>query len=459
LLERTRLLRRQLYEITDDKKLPLDQLYDQYKYIQSEFNYLYQAGDSSSVQQFRSKLQSEYNETETRMMKDINNGLGSSSFVYPLENDLEILTNKLKIIQDDIRKVSTFIATSATQKIIRDLRTKEHEIIKLNQGIRSKARMAALQKEKDEILKKRKLTVWENISLFIREQNIRHQGLLIVGAILLLCGLFYFPTTLSRSTLQSGTIGITTQDVSGLQTMAFRTAVAEINQTKTAKPIIELPKITSTFASTSTPMPILGVIIQDMANMRSSPNLTAPVVKVLRLNSKVTAFANSQDGNWNLVFTENNERGWMHKQLIQFTKSTEMLPVSSEIFPTPVPFVPPTATFIPSISLEMIYDNFKNETTLQFQQYTQSIIGKPVREIVNIGDVDKQGRVSLQGPWSPALINVSDFCITVTGMPTGESLKLSPGQKYALEATVSEIVGNYNYYINCENTLVLNFVR
>lgn len=467
LTERTRLLKAKLHEIKDDKKSLLDHLYEQYTYVEAELEYLSCAGDSPDIRQFKKNLSTEYNDFEDRMMKIINASLKSSSLVYPLENDAQILSDKLMIIQDDIDMVSALQTTSATQKILMQLQEKEKELNNLISKIQSetrradlqrqkKAKLADLQRKKDEILERRKLTFWESVSLSFRVQTIRTPDLPILGALFLF---FCFSLIAIADSNLSSITSTTSQDIAVLQTEAFETAVASINKTATALVYKAIPTITPTLAATATPPPIEGVIIQDMSNVRSSPDLTAPVLRVLKLNSRVTALANSPDGNWNLVYTESNEKGWIFKQLIKFTGSPEMLPVSTEIFPTPVPTIPPTVTLIPAISLHTIYANLQTDTTLQFQQYTQSIVGKPVRETVQIGNVDERGRVILHGPWSPELFNVSELCVIVTGWPSEKAAKLSAGQKYSLKAIINGIIGGYNYFNNCENTLILNFVE
>ena len=98
-------------------------------------------------------------------------------------------------------------------------------------------------------------------------------------------------------------------------------------------------------------------------------------------------------------------------------------------------------------------------TALQFKEYKAKIAGKPVRETVEVRNVSDRGVVSLEGDWSPYIINWSDFCVVLTGMPKDQLLTLDGGDKIDIKATINGIVGNNNYYINCENTLVLNFVK
>lgn len=125
--------------------------------------------------------------------------------------------------------------------------------------------------------------------------------------------------------------------------------------------------------------------------------------------------------------------------------------------PTPTVSATPTKTTVPTVGLNAIYDNFESMTELQFSEYTQQIVGRPVRQSVTVGNVSDDGKISLSGPWSPWLFNVSDFCVVVTGAPRELALGIDGGETVFLEAIVNGIVGNYNYYINCENTLLLSY--
>jgi hypothetical protein len=104
--------------------------------------------------------------------------------------------------------------------------------------------------------------------------------------------------------------------------------------------------LTPTATVTFTPQPVVGEIIQDKANLRSSPGLSSPVVTTLKINSKLTLIANSQDGKWALAVTENNIKGWIYKALIKLSGTTETLPISVEIILT----VTPTITTAPTIT-------------------------------------------------------------------------------------------------------------
>ena len=96
-------------------------------------------------------------------------------------------------------------------------------------------------------------------------------------------------------------------------------------------------------------------------------------------------------------------------------------------------------------------------TALQFKEYKQEIAGKPVRQTVEVGNVQDDGKLTLHGDWSPFIFNVSDFCVVVTGVPKDLAIQLDGGDTLYLKAQINGIVGDYNYYFNCENTLVLNY--
>lgn len=97
-------------------------------------------------------------------------------------------------------------------------------------------------------------------------------------------------------------------------------------------------------------------------------------------------------------------------------------------------------------------------TSLQFEEYKKNIFGKKVLDTVTVGNVSDDGKLILAGPWSPVLFNISSFCVVVTGAPKATALSFTGGQKIDLEATVNGLVGNYNYYSNCENTLLLSYI-
>lgn len=129
--------------------------------------------------------------------------------------------------------------------------------------------------------------------------------------------------------------------------------------------------------------------------------------------------------------------------------------------PTKTPTSTPTRTPSPTPALTLIeiYDNFQTMTAFQFEDYKKNIIGKKVIDIVQIGNVSEDGKVALSGPWSPLIFNISDFCVVITSVPKDVALLFSGGQIILLEATINGIVGDYNYYINCENTLLLTYIK
>lgn len=126
--------------------------------------------------------------------------------------------------------------------------------------------------------------------------------------------------------------------------------------------------------------------------------------------------------------------------------------------PTSTKTLTPSKTPTPPVTVEGIYDNFKHMTALQFAEYKKGILGKKMVDIVTVGNVSEDGKVGLSGSWSPLLFNVSDFCVVVTGVPKDTALTFNGGQEIELEATVNGLIGNYNYYSNCETTLLLSYI-
>lgn len=118
----------------------------------------------------------------------------------------------------------------------------------------------------------------------------------------------------------------------------------------------------------------------------------------------------------------------------------------------------PTITPLPPLDLDDIYSNYLDMTSLQFSEYKEDIIGKKVVDYVEIGGVQEDGKLNLSGSWSNDYEIIYDYCVVVSGIPREKALKYNAGQKILLEATVYGLVGDYNYYFNCENTLILNFV-
>ena len=119
---------------------------------------------------------------------------------------------------------------------------------------------------------------------------------------------------------------------------------------------------------------------------------------------------------------------------------------------TPTATQTPTRTPIPSIDIYDVYDNLQDMTPFQ---YMHSIVGQPVRQTVEISNVDERGRASIYGPWSPWLFNVSEFCVIVTGVPANIALQLDGGDVVYLEARIDRIVDDYGYFFNCEYTFIL----
>jgi len=124
---------------------------------------------------------------------------------------------------------------------------------------------------------------------------------------------------------------------------------------------------------------------------------------------------------------------------------------------TPTQTSIPTRTPIPPISIYSIYLNYQNMTELQRSKFREEVIGRTVDEVVKVGNVDEYGRVFLHGSWSDSLFSYYDFCAFVTGYPQDKALELKAGSIFRLNATVTNFVGNYNYFYNCEYTLVLAY--
>jgi hypothetical protein len=162
---------------------------------------------------------------------------------------------------------------------------------------------------------------------------------------------------------------------------------------------------------------------------------------------------------------DQSEPAWVFAGVATADIAITMLPLGPTLAPTstktpiPSPTPRPSPTLVPAIQIDTIYTFFQSMTELQFKAYKQKIAGKPVRETVKVGNVSDRGVVSLSGDWSPYIINWSDFCVVLTGMPKDKLMALYGGEEFAVEATIDGIVGNNNYYINCENTLVLKYVK
>lgn len=246
--------------------------------------------------------------------------------------------------------------------------------------------------------------------------------------------------------------GTTTNDAS--------TPTATIRESKEAQ-----LKITQTSIISPTTTIILEPMGQlsfgNNVNVRSGPGIEYQVTNVAKPGDTLPIYGRSEDNQW--IWVHPIEQVWVNSGVATVDVTITTLPLgptmASTATRTPIPTqtLRPTSTPIPAISIELVYDNFEDMTDLQFKEYKVEIADKPVRESVRVGNVSERGVVSLSGPWSPLIFNWSDFCVVLTGVPKEEALKLEGGDQIYIEANISGIVGNNNYYINCENTLVLNF--
>ena len=223
------------------------------------------------------------------------------------------------------------------------------------------------------------------------------------------------------------------------------------------------PQSTKTPTPTATLAPFGEASFGNNINVRNGPGLNFQVTKVMKPGETLPIYGRSTDSAW--LWVDPIEQIWVAVSVATADVTITALPLGPTMAPTatrtlvPTKTPLPTQTLIPAVSLIDIYDNSQSMTELQFKEYKNTVFGKPIREYVKIGNVSDRGVVSLSGPWSPWLFNVSDFCVAVTGMPKETALQLEGGDRVYLEATINGIVGDYNYYYNCENTLLLTFKK
>lgn len=195
------------------------------------------------------------------------------------------------------------------------------------------------------------------------------------------------------------------------------------------------------------------------SNIRTGPGTDFQVTRVMNNGDGLNIYGRSPDSQW--LWVDPVFPAWVNIAVATVNVTINELPLGPTPNPTatktpiPSPTLRPTATRIPAISIEKIYQNYEKMTEIQFRDYVNKIAGKPVRQFTTIRNVSDNGKVSISGPWSPSVINFSDFCVALTGVPKEIALGLDGGESYYLQATISGVVGNYNYYSNCENTLVL----
>jgi hypothetical protein len=231
---------------------------------------------------------------------------------------------------------------------------------------------------------------------------------------------------------------------------------------------------TNTPAPTSTPTPAAGFILDKNANIRSGPGQEFIVVAGAVAGDTLSVFGKNADGTWLLI--DPVKYLWISASLGKLDQTIDLIPLAQ----TPAPTLPPAITLtpfptitrtpipsktpvpsrtpIPAVLIIDIYNNFQTMTALQFREYTAQIAGRSVRERIVVANVDENGRVNVKGPWYDNLFNIYEFCVVVSGVPNNIAIGLNGGDNVYLEATINGIVGDYNYYYNCENTVVLYYV-
>jgi hypothetical protein len=262
------------------------------------------------------------------------------------------------------------------------------------------------------------------------------------------------------------------------------TSTPELSETPTetlTRTPTKRPTVTNTVTSspTFTATPPFNLIVGNDTNIQTGPGSSFESARIAEQGEALPVYARDDSGNWLLIDPENYF--WIRSSVATLSAPLNEVPVAPTATPSATPSVtstptatqtstptptrtpmptatlPPTRTPIPAVNLDVIYSNFENMTALQFDEYKKQIAGKPVRQIVKVGNVDEKGRVIVSGPWSPFIFNFSEFCVIVTGVPNDVALTLDGGDSVYLEATINGIVGDYNYFFNCENTLLLAY--
>ena len=166
----------------------------------------------------------------------------------------------------------------------------------------------------------------------------------------------------------------------------------------------------------------------------------------------------------------NDDLNYQLSTLSQTTKqtSTENTPINQSFSSTPeikpttssTSTSQPTYTITPKsgITLEGIYLLYLSTTELQFKEYMSYTYGEKITEEVVVGQVMDDGKVVLAGKWSESYYGIYEFCVVVQNVPKDIALSYVKGKKIYLEASIYGLVGNYNYYWDCENTLILSYI-
>ncbi len=229
--------------------------------------------------------------------------------------------------------------------------------------------------------------------------------------------------------------------------------------------LLSVPTIVSTSTLTPTitpsPLPTYMLALGVDSNLRSGPGLNFRVTQVARKGSTLPVYGRDSDGVWLSVDPTNNI--WIHSSLATLSIDITALPVMPTATPTPSSTPIPTSTLrpsitpIPAISLNTIYNNYQSMTTFKFNEYKNRIIGKPIRETVEVANVDKNGNINLSGPWDPFIFNIWDFCAIVNKVPSEKALSLDGGDHFYLDGTIMGIIGDYNYFFNCKTAIIIKY--
>lgn len=254
------------------------------------------------------------------------------------------------------------------------------------------------------------------------------------------------------------------------QAVAQKLQTDDFQATKASEPTLTVSP-TATVAPTATPTatPVPNLVVGQNTYLRGGPGTFYRGVQLVNQGDSLPVYGRDEAGAWLLVDEENQL--WINSAVATLESVVETVPVIPTSTPTATSTTPPTrtplptatprpsATPVPVVSIRSIYGKYENMTELQFKEYKKTIIGKPVRETVEIANVSDDGKIGLSGEWSPFLFNVWDFCVVVTGAPKDVALSLNGGERVYLEAIINGIVSDYSYYNNCDTALILTYEK
>ena len=115
--------------------------------------------------------------------------------------------------------------------------------------------------------------------------------------------------------------------------------------TTTASKITTLtPTITSTlvYTDTVTFLPFATILIN--ANVRAGPETGYPVIAILAAGTETQVLGRNYRGNWIAIELPRKQIGWVAVGSVTFDFDVNVLP---ELQTTPLPTLPPTATWVP----------------------------------------------------------------------------------------------------------------